>query len=287
MKIKDLYVRFSGYISVGFISLVFIAMGLITINKTGRSLHDIVIESALGFIVGLLIDSILGLQGLGEGKRNELFISTRELHGQTVDDISLHIHKLDPWCAKKNAEALKLQRTRILASAEMKYDDYFDESGQGKGFVQPIAKDKYEERKARRMERMYTKALRLRLTQLSAAMLTSDSVRPEDPFYLGENENDYKRHAIAEDAVKKSVVAIIFGYYTVDQIINFSPAALIWRLLQVSIYIVTGVTKKIASQNFIINDYRQQIVRKVNYLQMFKNSIEKGENYVEGKISGE
>ena len=59
MKKKDLFIRFSGYISVGFIAMVFVAMGLITISKTGRSVSEIVIESALGFIVGLLIDSIL------------------------------------------------------------------------------------------------------------------------------------------------------------------------------------------------------------------------------------
>lgn len=287
MKKKDLFIRFSGYISVGFIAMVFVAMGLITISKTGRSVSEIVIESALGFIVGLLIDSILGLQGLSNGKRNDLFLETRTLHGETVDGISPHIHELDSWCAKKNSEALKLQRTRILAAEEMKYDDYFDQNGQGKGFSAPKANNKYEEKKYKRMERAYAKALKLRLTQLSAAALTSDSVRPEDPHYLGESENEYKRHAIAEDAIKKAGVALIFGYYTVEQLISFSPAALIWRLLQVSVYIVTGVTKMISSQNFIINDYRQQIIRKVNYLLMFKNDIERGGNNGELKISGE
>lgn len=277
MKKKDFFVKFSGYISVMFVAGAFVLVGLLTISKTGRTVREIIIESALGFIVGILIDSILGMQGINNGKRNELFLNTKSVHGEAVEAISPHIHLLDGWCRSKNEEALKLQRTKILAAMEMKYDDYFDSEGQGKGYTLPDTQSKQELKKARRKARAYKKALMLRLTPLSASTLTSDSVHPDDPFYFGDSEAGYERKALASDVFKKLLTALIFGYYTVDQLVNFSPAALLWRLLQVTIYIVTGVMKMLSAQGFIIGDYRGQIIQKVNYLQMFKNHVERGE----------
>lgn len=275
MKKKDIFTRFSGYISVSFIAIVFVAFGLLTINKTGRTVREVVIESALGFIVGILIDSLLGMQGLNNGKRTDIFLETKTLHGQIVDAISPYIHRLDEWCKKKNEEALKLQRTRILAAEELKYGDHFDEEGQGKGIKLPEAKTKAEIKKNKRRQKAYNKALKLKLTPLSASALTSDSVRPDDPYYFGATESGYERKAIISDVFRKVMTALIFGFYTVDQIVNFSPAALIWRLFQISVYIVTGIMKMLSAQGFIVGDYRGQIVQKVNYLQMFKNDMER------------
>lgn len=278
MKKKDIFTRFSGYISVSFIAVVFVAFGLLTINKTGRTVREVIIESALGFIVGILIDSLLGMQGLNNGKRTDIFLETKNLHGQIVEAISPHIHRLDEWCKGKNEEALKLQRTRILAAEELKYGDHFDENGQGKGITLPEAKTKAEIKKNKRRLKAYNKALKLKLTPLSASALTSDSVRPDDPYYFGETESRYERKEIISDVFRKVMMALVFGFYTFDQIVNFSPAALIWRLFQISIYIVTGIMKMISAQGFIVGDYRGQIVQKVNYLQMFKNDMERGGN---------
>ena len=212
MKKKDFFVKFSGYISVLFVAGAFLLVGLLTISKTGRTVREIVIESALGFIVGILIDSILGMQGINNGKRNELFLSTKALHGEAVEAISPHIHLLDGWCRLKNEEALRLQRTKILAAMEMKYDDYFDEEGQGRGYTLPDTQNKQELKKARRKARAYKKALMLRLTPLSASALTSDSVRPDDPFYFGDSEVGYERKVLASDVFKKLLTALVFGY---------------------------------------------------------------------------
>lgn len=302
MKGKDFVIKFSGYISVFVLSAVFILASVVTVSESGRTVSEIIYEGALGFMFGLGIDSILGIQGLNNGKRSDLFISTKRLHGEMVNGISERIHELDGWCEKENEKALKIQRTKILAAEGLKYSECFDGIGQGKGYVSTYeykskkelraldregrTAEKAKARRERAKEKAYYKALHLRLTPLSAASLTGDSVHPDDPHYFGESERDYERRSVATDAIKKVMTAGIFGYYCVEQVMNFSPAALIWRCLQVCIYMVGGIFKMLSAQSFIVNDYRGQIVRKIDYLQMFKNSKTEVKEYG-GYISGE
>lgn len=302
MKGKDFLVRFSGYVVVFLLSAIFILASVVTISKSGRTVAEIIAEGALGLMFGLAIDSLLGMQGINNGKRSKEFLETKRLHGEAVDAISPRIHELDDWCEKKNREVLMLQRTKILAAEGLRYKDCFDADGQGLGYASdytPKSKDelraldregrtqeKDKRRRERARERAYYKALRLKLTPLSAASLTGDSARPDDPHYFGENERGYERRSIINDFFSKGCTAGIFGYYCVEQLINFSPAALIWRCLQVGIYLAGGIFKMISAQAFITGDYRGQIVRKIDYLQMFKNSkTEVKENG--GHISGE
>ena len=295
MKGKDFLVRFAGYIVVFLLSAVFILASVVTISKSGRTIAEIIAEGALGLMFGLAIDSLLGIQGINNGKRSKEFMETKKLHGETVDNISPRIHELDAWCEKKNAEALVLQRTKILAARGLRYIDYFDGEGQGLGYASgytPLSKEKLrtlgrEERRQEKLkykrerarEKAYYKALRLRLTPLSAASLTGDSARPDDPHYFGENEKGYEKRALFTDLFSKACMAGIFGYYCVEQIMNFSPAALIWRCLQVGIYLAGGIFKMLSAQAFITGDYRGQIIRKIDYLQMFNNSkVEEKDN---------
>lgn len=288
MSGKDFVVKFSGYISVFVLSAVFILASVVTISESGRTVEQIVIEGALGFMFGIGVDSILGIQGLNNGKRSEAFLKTKRLHGEMVNGISERIHELDPWCEKENAKALKIQRTRILASEGIRYSDCFNEAGEGIGYssaYEPKSKKElramsHDGRAAEKLKvqaetakrKAYRKALHLKLTPLSTAALTGDCASPDDPYYFGESEKEYERRSVTTDAIKKIATAGIFGYYCVDQVMNFSPAALIWRCLQVCIYIAGGVMKMLSAQSFIVNDKRGQIVKQIDYLQMFKNS---------------
>lgn len=286
IKGKDFFIRFSGYISVGMIAVTFVLVGLLTISKTGRTVNEIVIESALGFIVGMLVDSILGMQGINNGKRNELYLSTKALHGETVESISPYIHQLDEWCRRKNEDNLRRQRTKILMNEELAYKDYFDENGKAKGYTQLYTgKNRAERKRERARNRAYRAALHLKLTPLSTAALTAEGANPDDPYNFGETEGEYERHTLIGDALKKAFTALIFGYYCVEQVVNFSYAALLWRVLQISIHLVSGVFKMLAAQSFIVNGQRAQIIRKINHLSAFKNDMIGGNTNV-GEIQG-
>ena len=209
------------------------------------------------------------------GDRDERVQNTVKLHGEMVIRISPYIEQLDDWCEMKNREALKIQRTKILASAGMKYDEYFDDDGVAKNFMPDAEKLKNKLTRAdeRRRIRCYRKALKLKLTPLTASTLTSEGGRKQDPYFLGRTKAQYETRTGIMDIFSKVGTACIFGYYGVSLVQNFSYAALIWTSLQVAIFLAMGVIKMYRSYMFVTDEYRGRIVKKIDNLQKFENYI--------------
>lgn len=200
---------------------------------------------------------------------------TIRLHGEAVVRVSPYLDRLDKWCEEKNREALKMQRTKILASEGMRYDDYFDEKGGAKLFV--VNKDRLKDKFLRGDEikrlRCFRKALRLKLTPLTASGLTSEGGKKQDPYYLGRTKSQYERGATISDVITKVIIACLFGYYGAELVQDFSYADLIWKALQIGIFFITGVIKMYQSYMFVVDEYRGRIVKKIDNLQMFENYI--------------
>ena len=170
---------------------------------------------------------------------------------------------------------------------EMIYEDYFDEQGKAKGYTRLYqGTDKSEIKREKARKKAYREALQLKLTPLSTAALTAEGSNHEDPFDFGETEGEYERHTLINVAIKKAVTALIFGYYCVEQVLNFNYANLIWRALQIAIYLVGGVFKMLAARSFIVHTQRMQIIQKINYLSAFKNDVTEGKLNGAGEIQG-
>lgn len=283
---KDFIRNFFGYITVAIISIAFVAFEFVNIEKSGKGVVEIIADGAVGFIFGITVNIFLRSQGLLSGKRDEGYMATKALHGEIVEKVTPKIDKLEPWCDQMNAAELKKQRTRLLSQNELRYEDYFDEDGNGKGFKieKPTTSDKQEIKLYKEKRAAYYKALRLRLTPLSSSSLIGEAVRVNDPFYFGQSINEYQKSSTIEDAVIKVVIALAFGYFGVDPILDFSITALIWQMLQVSIYLFLGVLKMRGAFFYMVNDNRGQIVQKIKHLSNF-DSITEGKS--DGEIRGE
>ena len=268
-KLKNLMTNATGYIAVALVSIVYIATAVFVPGVTAKSIGTIVAEGATGFVLGLAINFNLNLQGILKGKRSEQMLATRALHGQTVEGITPYIHRLDGWCIEQNALALRRERTRILTSAGMCYDDYFDEQG--------VAKEIDAARLSKERAKALRAAVRVKLTPVSAATLTSDGERVNDPFYFGETPEQYQRRTNFTDIFSKIVMALVFGYFGVSMVEDFHFAELAWRALYVVILLALGIAKLLRSYLFVVDTYRGNIVQKINYLQAFENWAKKEE----------
>ena len=283
---RDFIRNFFGYITVGLISVAFIAFEFVHIDRNDKDVLEIIADGAVGFIFGITINIFLRMQGLISGEKDDGFIATKSLHGETVERITPYINMLEPWCDKMNAAELKKQRTRILSRSELRYEDYFDKDGNGTGFNidKPADDDKdnlevyYEKRDA------YYEALRLKLTPLSAACLIGEGVKVDDPFYFGQNVFEYQKSSTIKDVIIKLVIAFSLGYFGVDSILDFSIPALIWQVLQVSIHLFLGILKMRGAFFYMVNDNRGQMIQKINYLLDFESEVKIN---VECEIPGE
>lgn len=275
-KTKDFIRNNAGYFAVALICLVYIATAFVTIGKTGKSVGEIIAEGAVSFFLGIFISRLMDLQGIMLGERDETMIATHNIHSKAVIKISPYIDRLDEWCNIKNAEALLYTRKKILVSAGMKYDDYFD-GDNPKAFKFEKCKSFSEWIAQFSRYRTYRKALKPKLTELSANALTSEGGKVDDINYLGMSKSEYALSTGTEDIVSKIAVAAIFGYYGVDMLANFSPATLIWRSLQVGMFLVMGTIKLYRSYRFVVDDYRNRIIKKTDHLQKFDNYIQNEE----------
>lgn len=274
-KARDFLKKNIGYMIVGLVSAIYIATSVITMGKTGKTIGEIMADGAIVLFLGVFINRIFDLQGMMNGEREERVQDTIRMHGEAVVRISPYLDRLDGWCDEKNAEALKMQRTKILAGEGMRYDDYFDERGGAKTFVvnKDRLKDKYLRGDEIKRLRCYRKALRLKLTPLTASGLTSEGGKKQDPYYLGRTKSQYERGATISDIVTKVIIACLFGYYGAELVQDFSYADLIWKALQIGIFFITGVIKMYQSYMFIVDEYRGRIIKKIDNLQKFENHI--------------
>lgn len=282
MNIKDfkrVIMQNLGYIAVGIVCLIFMLTAFLEMGRTGKTVGEIITDSAVCFLLGCFINRILEIQGIFEGERDERVIKTLKLHDETVARVSPHIELLDEWCEGRNKVVLKMQRTKILACECIKYSDCFDEDGVAIPFNSGIdqAKTLNEYFTARRRRRYYEKAVHLKLTPLTASDLTSEGGRSDDPHYLGRTKAQYATRTRVWDIAMRIGTSLVFGYYGVELIQNFSYATLIWRAMQISMLLLMGIITKNMSYMFMTDEYRGRVVKKIDYLIRFENDLKKSE----------
>lgn len=256
----EAFYKNAGYVVVVLISLVYVASSLINISKSGRSLYEILGTGVLSLIVGIMINGVFRSIGIRRGDEDERTVATNLLHAQAVDEITPFIDRLDAFCESENQRARREIRTRILASQGMKYSDYFDADG--------CALPVHINGKLRKS--VYRKALRVKIKPLVSSNLTSDGVKANDPFDFGTSKKEYTSHRNASDALIKLIMAVIFGYFGVSLANEINIASIIWNALQIILYVAGGVIQMYYSYMWVVDDYRQGIIKKIDYLQKFK-----------------
>ncbi len=266
----------AGYVTVALISVIYIASSLILISKTGKSVYEIIGTGFLSLVVGSLINGAFRGIGIRKGETDEKTVSTNQLHAKAVEEIVPYIDRLDEYCERESLQAVRLLRIKILSTVGLKYEDCFDENGVTREvvFTQGESKTKKEARllrkKAREKKRAFSKAVRLKIKPLVSASLTSDGVDFNNPFDFGKNKREYSRSKSTTDTLLRILMAVIFGYFGVSMVSEINFATIIWNSLQIIMYIASGIIGMYSSYMWIVEDYRQGIIKKIDKLQKFK-----------------
>lgn len=274
-KVKDFFKQSIGYFVVAFTCIIYILTALIRIEETGKTIAQIIADGVVAFLLGIFIARMFDLQGMMNGNKTSKVEAVRNAHSEMVTKVADYIDKLDVWCENENKTNYKVERTKILARAGLRYDDCFDENGVAKDWSPDPVKleNKLTKRLEKRKQRGYNKAVKLKLTSITSSELMSEGGKQNDKFNFGRTKAEYEKSSSLKDIVSKAGTAIIFGYYGVTLIQDFDYASLIWMALQVAIFLITGVIKMYQSYNFILDEYRGRIIKKIDNLQKFYNYI--------------
>ncbi len=277
-KFKEGFRNNFGYLVAFTISCIYLLSSFITIDKTGKSLYKIIADGTIAFIFGFCMNKIFELQGMRNAEKEERMKRTLLLHEEWILKISPHIDKLDAWCDKMNLENLKKQRTRILSSVGLGYSSCFDSHGNALPY-KPLynsssGKKLYGIEKKR--AKAYEKAVGIKVSTLFGCDLTCNGRKNDDPFDFGRNKFEYEKQMSKKQVLMKIISSAVFGYYGVRLLDSFSYAALIWTCLQIAVFLITGTIKMYSAYNYITDEYRTGIIKKIDLLQQFVNSLEEG-----------
>lgn len=291
-KFKDAFKNSVGFIAVFILCALYLCVSFITVSETGKSVANILADTAIAFVFGVCVNSIFELQGMLEGDKDPRMVETAKKHAEKITAISPYIEDLSSWCDNKNSEAVKIQRVRILAAAGLKYNSVFNEEGvslpyepaeypeannltRWQAFNEILRRKKIESKRYRG----YRTAINLSITPLTASVLTSEGGRSNDPFYLGRTKIEYERTQTFKSVFSRIATALIFGYYGASLIENFAWSSLIWTLLQVGTFLACGIISYYNAKIFVVDEYRGRICKKTENLQAFENfMLSKGGN---------
>lgn len=270
--LENLY-KNAGYYCVALISFIYIASSLILISKTGKSVYEIIGTGFLSLVVGSLINGSLRSVGLRRGENDDRLVEALSNHTAAIEKIAPKIDLLDDFCEKENKIAIKRIRMKLLAAAGLKYDDCFDENGVCKELdfstMGSTSSKMEQKRKVNRMKKAYSKAVKLKIKELTPSVLLSDGGGSVSPFDFGKSKSGYNKSRGVSDIAVRIVMALIFGYFGVSLVSEINFASLIWNSLQIVMYIASGVIGMYSTYMWIVGDYRQGILRKIEYLNRF------------------
>jgi hypothetical protein len=218
-------------------------------------------------VVGSLINGSLRSVGVRRGEENEKMIEAQKNHAEVLCQVSPHLDKLEEFCDSENKAAIKKIRIKILAAVGLKYNDCFDENGVCKELL--LTQDRKNRRKNRKIMRAYRKAVNLKIKELTVDALTFECGNTDNPFDFGKSKREFSKSKNATDIITRVIMAIIFGYFGVTLVSEINFATIIWNALQIVMYITSGVVGMYSTYMWIVDDYRQGILKKIEYLNRF------------------
>lgn len=245
----------------------YVLLGLVDIVKKDKSVLEILADGAMALLMGFFIGKLLSLQGVLKGEKSQLYKATVDSHDKLCTEVNGHIDKLDEFCRLKTKEAEDFIKTNILGQVGIKYTDYLE--GKYDHFNRKdLPKNQYKAIK---------KAKKVKITALTTEGLMGSYSSKDDPYNLGDTK---EKRLVKDDGrawITKILTAVLFGYFGVSMITEFSWANVIWTAVQVIVFVASGFGRYVKSYFFVTDDLVNRIKKQDNYLRMFQEWCNKGE----------
>ena len=267
---------------------ILIATAIFEPTRTEASLYEIVVNSLTTYISTLAINALMRDKSIRDAFMLKPVQDIIRDFDKRVNFVLNHneMDDLDRWCAQKNKENYESQRKRILSAVGLDYKDFF-ENGEyvGKEIHVPRLKEigkiglwsfPREWRLAVRQSKAVVKARYMRLSEISAQMLTTEGDNANDKYRMGRDIPTFKEQTAKSQARSKIAIAIIWGYYTAAVIANFSIINLALKILQVVFALVMGSIDYITTTGYVTNELMGRYTKKTRILDQYHGSKTEG-----------
>ena len=249
------------------ISLTYIFRGLIVLEPTGKTLKDILFDSALSLVMGMLLTILIGDYGIIKAKNSKMFILSKNEYAKSIENVDPYIQYLDEYCVEKNEKKLKQAKVKYLRKFGIRYDDYINFK------IDTSILTQAQQKAIHNLENIH-------VDQISMEYLLID-IDEEKSVTKTKilSVNKYKNKVYFWQLISKIGTAILFGLVSLGEFKGLDLANIIWYSIQIGIWILFSILTYMKNYMYITNDYRQKVlIKKTNYLHEFYNLMQEDPN---------
>ena len=248
-------------------SVVYILYGMITIEKTGLTVAQVIAKAGVGIIIGLMIKQGVGENGFTKGYNSHIWQDTNEKYTNACNLANPHIEKIDNFYLSEEIEKKKIYRRQMLQAHQMKYNWFFDENGN----YEPDL-ERYE-KLTRKQRKVLNKCVKIKIYNLNLFSEYSNDVVVDTK--REKTDSTQRSKMFGKNSVAQLITAVV-GAYFIPLWTNWNWGAIIMSSIQVAIWLSTGVTQLYANYNYVVLEKTAKLKRKIELLIKFKKGCENG-----------
>ena len=273
-KFEEKVAKFFASQAINIILLIIVAVyalsGLINIQETGKTPLEILASGFIAMVLAWSISTLLGQKGILSGQRSDIYNKTMVEYGNKVSSIDGHTDEFEKFCEEQKAyEKEKIQRS-IIAASGLKWDKVFIEG-------QFVVNDNFTKEQAKAVH----KAIKAKVYNMEAGYILG-GMEQELKSTKDETLSSFQIKESTRTGFLKVINSVIFGIYSIQIMQDFNWAAVIWKMLEVSVWMGFGYMAFFTNYEFVIDKYRKQIISKINLIIKFNDIIKKNPNkYIE------
>lgn len=245
---------------------VYALSGLVNIEQSDRTVLEVLAGGFVSLILAWSISALLGQKGIDSGQKSQTYQATVTEYGNKVSSVDGHTDEFERFCEEQKAyEKEKIQKS-IIAAAGLKWEKVFVNNQ----FVKSEGLTK-QQRKA------INKAIKTKVYNMDSSYILGGTEQE-----LKSVKDDTFKGYQAKESLKtgslKIINSIVFGIYSIQLLQDFNWGAVIWKALEVAVWLAFGYMSFFTNYEFVIDRYRKQIISKINLIVKFNDIIKKYPN---------
>lgn len=247
-------------------SFAYVFYNQIVLN-TGVEIAECTATVIIGVICGLVIKQSLGESGISKGFSSPLWLESKEKYNKARNMATPYIDKIDNFYIKEEADKKKEYRIVVLRSYAMRYSWFFDNKG---NYIEN--KEQYE-KLDKKQKRILAKCIKVKIYTLN--LFSEYSLEVTEYTKKETTDKSQRAKMLSRNIFMQVAVAFVGGYFTAS-FGGWSWGKFIISLLQVCVWIGTGIMQLYSNYNYVVVDKVNKLSRKVELITKFTKGAEQG-----------
>lgn len=281
-KVRDFIRNEMNYILIAIISTVFVTSCCLVFTPN-TDIKTILSNCSVGTLVGWIIKTLLHKQGSSKAFQSKRMVDLQANYDKLVAENNQDSEYYQIFCDIENEINVKNYQSQILAQTNLVYSKFINGDYDGKHY-ENLKGEKIEFTK--NQKRALIKARNPKIFMINPDYLTNEA---SISVITSEKEESLKRHEAKNNGlnfISMVVTGLLLGFLGVSLIsAEQIVAEIIWKVLQILIYIAFGFLEYFKAYGWVTNEYYGFIKRRYDYLIKFQNSRKNPSSILNQKIT--